>query len=394
MAAQRTVREFISEFRGLSGTAKQAAVLARSASPGALATYAPAANSTRPRLQHCWRRCRRHQTGKAEPFGLIGKDHLRSAWPPPALEMETFDYSRNSMSPMTACPAWSSSRSVGAPKPSSRQLITGVNWSPGITNPFRQLGSYGRSLDTVLSQQRADPTNRSILVLHVACPRVEYTDRGKSAIAIAGEDQAGGGRRMNFHNAIIRAVTKGTEKWAKQRKAEERHASAVYNRRERLIRYRRVTIKDAAWAVMEQAYMAASGNGTLPAPPDRSCMQARPTSSNRPASSSTTSISRNAAARLHGGARSSVGCCFDDRGHFTEPHTESTYRSRDDRGQKISGLDRPDRNGTSRFKLGGCTTCGPERRFGAILFIEKEGFLPLFEHVQLAERYDIALHEH
>jgi hypothetical protein len=26
--------------------------------------------------------------------------------------------------------------------------------------------------------------------LHVACPRVEYTDRGKSAIAIAGEDQA------------------------------------------------------------------------------------------------------------------------------------------------------------------------------------------------------------
>jgi hypothetical protein len=27
------------------------------------------------------------------------------------------------------------------------------------------------------------------LVLHVACPRVEYTDRGKSAIAISGEEE-------------------------------------------------------------------------------------------------------------------------------------------------------------------------------------------------------------
>ena len=41
---------------------------------------------------------------------------------------------------------------------------------------------------------------------------------------------------MSLHNAIIRAVTKGTEKWAKQRKAEERHASALANRRERLVR--------------------------------------------------------------------------------------------------------------------------------------------------------------
>ena len=36
---------------------------------------------------------------------------------------------------------------------------------------------------------------------------------------------------MSLPKAIIKAVTKGTEKWAKQRKAEERHASAVQNRR-------------------------------------------------------------------------------------------------------------------------------------------------------------------
>jgi hypothetical protein len=36
-------------------------------------------------------------------------------------------------------------------------------------------------------------------------------------------------------------------------------------------------------------------------------------------------------------------------------------------------------------------TAGPRHRFNAILFVEKEGFLNLFEAVQLAERYDLAL---
>ena len=36
-------------------------------------------------------------------------------------------------------------------------------------------------------------------------------------------------------------------------------------------------------------------------------------------------------------------------------------------------------------------TLGPEHRFSAILFIEKEGFMPLFEAVNLKERFDIAI---
>ena len=63
-------------------------------------------------------------------------------------------------------------------------MVTGVNWSPGILNPFRELGSYGQSLDTILSQQRIAYDEPVILVLHMACPRVEYTDRGKSAVVV------------------------------------------------------------------------------------------------------------------------------------------------------------------------------------------------------------------
>ena len=72
------------------------------------------------------------------------------------------------------------------PQAQSRRLVTGVNWSPGIINPFRELGEFGASLDTILSQQRADHDEPVILVLHMACPRVEYTDRGKSAVVVKG----------------------------------------------------------------------------------------------------------------------------------------------------------------------------------------------------------------
>jgi hypothetical protein len=42
-------------------------------------------------------------------------------------------------------------------------------------------------------------------------------------------------------------------------------------------------------------------------------------------------------------------------------------------------------------KIAQFPTYGPEHRFSAVLFIEKEGFMPLFAAVNLAERYDIAI---
>ena len=36
-------------------------------------------------------------------------------------------------------------------------------------------------------------------------------------------------------------------------------------------------------------------------------------------------------------------------------------------------------------------TYGPDGSFGAVLYVEKEGFMPLFERVKLAKRYDIAI---
>jgi DNA topoisomerase VI subunit A len=84
---------------------------------------------------------------------------------------------------------------------------------------------------------------------------------------------------------------------------------------------------------------------------------------------------------------------FDARGHFAEPHGNEeiglgTLEVRDYvasiRSHLVNGfaLDvREDRYPTR----------GPKNRFGAILFLEKEGFGPLLEAVNLAARYDLAI---
>jgi hypothetical protein len=103
--------------------------------------------------------------------------------------------------------------------------------------------------------------------------------------------------------ALIDAISGVTKKWTKQRKREERERSAVTNRHYAMTRYRMVSIREAAWRIMQAAFMQASANNTL-----------------------------------H---------CYPTR--------------------------------------------GPKNRFGAILFLEKEGFGPLLEAVNLAARYDLAI---
>src|SRR5215472_3562605 len=78
------------------------------------------------------------------------------------------------------------------------------------------------------------------------------------------------------HNKIIALVEGVTKKWAKQKKAEERHASAAANRLYALTSRRGTTLKDAAWRVMESAYLMASANGALPAHARQIMYAARP----------------------------------------------------------------------------------------------------------------------
>ena len=182
---ERTVRELVSEFRGLSGSSKQKKVLddtgLHRAPLSKLVTETGIDNGMVTTLLAAMQA--HSKPVKPPVLGVIGKDHLRRRFEAAGCEMESFDYRK--VTDTTDGVPWVVETAFGwCPEGESRRLVTGVNWSSGIINPFREIGHFGQSLDTILSQQRADHDEPVILVLHMACPRVEYTDRGKSSVVV------------------------------------------------------------------------------------------------------------------------------------------------------------------------------------------------------------------
>ncbi len=182
-----TIREFISEFRGLSGTAKARAICeAIGAARMPLTEFYGDGTSCRVSALLSEMR-NQSRPVKPRDLGPIGKEHLAAKFESLGVASETFDYRRAEIEhdglPYLAEAAFGYCPN-GA---SARRIITGINWSPAIgADPFRRLGPAGESLDTILTKQRAGRHEPIVTVLHLACPRIDYLDRGKSSIAIPG----------------------------------------------------------------------------------------------------------------------------------------------------------------------------------------------------------------
>jgi hypothetical protein len=189
----RTVREFISEFRGLSGSAKQKLVLEEvGAARLSLAEFfGEDGDVNYDRIAALLAAMRKHtRPVKPVDLGLIGKDHLAAQFEAAAAHPQTFKYQK-SFGDTDGVPDVIESAFGWCPDgKKERRIITGVNWSPAIENPFRSLGVYGESLDSVLVEQRSGRNEPIIFVLHVARPRVEYTDHGKTTVAMASAQNA------------------------------------------------------------------------------------------------------------------------------------------------------------------------------------------------------------
>jgi DNA topoisomerase VI subunit B len=191
-----TVREFLTEFDGMSSTAKQKAVLAETNSSHlSLHRYFGARKVKAENIENLLAAIKRH-TKPVRPaaLGIIGQPHLFARMEAAGGEPKTFKYVRTfgvaDGLPRVVEYAFGIHREGLAEDSSGpRRLdISGVNWSPGIRNPFLNLGRGGDSLDSVLAAVKANTTAPIISMLHVACPRIQYTDRGKSGIVVEGED--------------------------------------------------------------------------------------------------------------------------------------------------------------------------------------------------------------
>jgi hypothetical protein len=200
-------------------------------------------------------------------------------------------------------------------------------------------------------------------------------------------------RPRSIANDMIDAVEAATSKWRRQRESEERHPGNIRYRASRMTKEPRTTQKDAAWKIMEEAYMAASGNGTLPAMARQIYYQARPkimamTDDKELAYGYFSQTLLPNYIEEHGVDWNVV---YDARGHFEEPHTNRRIGCGTiEVGNYLHAVKEPDIV-PAEFSDAGLDIIGPSGNLSAVLFCEKEGFNPLFKAVNLANRYDLMI---
>jgi DNA topoisomerase VI subunit B len=182
----QTVREFVSEFKGLSGTAKGKAICdAVGASRLSLREFfgdGEDLDSVNSLLNEM---IRSSKPIKPRELGVIGRDHILNKFEACRVDHKSFDYQKNEFEydglpyvievAFGYCPN----------EDNSRRIVTGINWTTSVgADPFRQLGPSGQSLDGLLTAQRAKRDEPIVIFVHLACPRIQYLDRGKSNVSI------------------------------------------------------------------------------------------------------------------------------------------------------------------------------------------------------------------
>jgi hypothetical protein len=194
---------------------------------------------------------------------------------------------------------------------------------------------------------------------------------------------------------LISGINSVTKEWTKQRKSEIRNANTRL-RRSTMWKPRRISIKEVCWNYMERAYLRASGGGVYPATA-RQVMYAirRQVQDMTGQRLDDQYFTQTLLPDYIAATGADWDVVYDDRGHLQEPH----------QGGPVIGLGTLSvRSYISYIKEGHnlmtfslkhfpemVTVKGPGYRFGAILFIEKEGFLPLLDTAGFAERYDLAI---
>jgi hypothetical protein len=200
---------------------------------------------------------------------------------------------------------------------------------------------------------------------------------------------------MGAAQDIKKGLTKNLANFTKQRKAEERHVSAGRWRTSRLMEVRGVYLREAANEVMTDSYIKASDNNQLPAKARQIYYVARPLIEERTDKplcydyfSQTLLVNY---INEHPAECANWDVTWDDRGHFHEPHTGRVIGLGTLAVRGYLSSMHPLKFEEADFARASVETYGPDGGYGAILYVEKEGFMPLWQRVQLAERYDISI---
>ena len=201
-------------------------------------------------------------------------------------------------------------------------------------------------------------------------------------------------RPRNIANDIIDAVETATSKWTRQKKSEERQPGNIRYRASRMTREPRTTQKEAAWQVMKEAYLAASGGQLqLPAKTRQIFYQARP---------KIMALTEDKELQYNYFSQTLVpdyveengvdwNVVYDARGHFEEPHTNRSIGCGTIEVRNYLHAVKEPEIIPATFANTNIDIIEPDGNISAVLFCEKEGFNPLFKAVNLANRLDLMI---
>jgi hypothetical protein len=183
----RLVSDFVAEFDGLSGSKKRTAVLDRAGLKRARLSDLIAGGLLDAGRVGGLLAAMRQTSRPVAPkrLGFVGEAHLKARLLAMGVQEESFRYSRRVAKDGLPWALESAFGWLGDRARDERRIYTGANWSSAIKNPFRAFGSTGEGLETALAKMRATRDEPIVFAMHLAHPRVEYTDRGKSALIIA-----------------------------------------------------------------------------------------------------------------------------------------------------------------------------------------------------------------
>ena len=187
---ERTVREFVSELDGFRRSAAQKRVLDETSMHRwpLSSLFSPQGEPHRDRVAELLHACKKHSRPvKPHLLGFIGKQHLLARFEAAGVHRETFRYGK-AVGEIHGLP-WVIETAFGycPGKVAERRIITGVNFSVAVGNPFRSFRGYGgEGLEAQLRELRVGRNEPIVFVLHYTCPRVEFTDRGKTALVLPG----------------------------------------------------------------------------------------------------------------------------------------------------------------------------------------------------------------
>lgn len=203
----RSVRDFLGGFAGLSSTAKRSAVLGETGLFRArLDVFFDGDRVDRHAIARLLSAMQASgRTVKPKALGVIGEDHFRWLFAADNVDPARFKYARIA-GEAGGLPFVVETAFAPTPEMSSTPLVSGVNWSPAINDPF------GSLLSAIRYEQHIDFRAPVLLGVHVATPSVFFVDRGKSSVVLS----------PAARGAVNDAVRKVTKEWAAAFEKRER----------------------------------------------------------------------------------------------------------------------------------------------------------------------------